>query len=463
MGAARIRLLVPVLLPPLVLLTLGVAQLLRDLPLWYDELYTAEVAPLPLATLAELVRTGRGPTDYLPAAPPSYNAPYYALMHLWLQLPLAEPTAGWLRVPSLVCAAVALGVLAVVVRRLAGPTAALVAGLLAATAPLLVEQSVEARSYGPALLAVAVTAYGVLRWLDGASPLLFGIGALSAGLLHWFALPAVAGLALGALVVRGRQALPLIGVGALAALPTVALVALALSHDTVGSPTPEVVGLLLPALAVRDWGLGQWPLVMGTAVAAAVGLARSRWRGLVGLWLGVPLAAATALELVRPSYYPRYLLFGLVALPVLAALGAVTVRRPRLRAAVCVLLIAASFLAVTSRFRLDSKERGPDVVALLAAEQRPGEPVVAADARAALNLDHYVEKVAPRLRADLVLPPDDAPADASGPVWLVRFGTDGQVTGSDDDALLLAQGYSVQSQRLLHGLTGDLVVQRWER
>ena len=75
----------------------------------------------------------------------------------------------------------------------------------------------------------------------------------------------------------------------------------------------------------------------------------------------------------------------------------------------------------------------------LAEVQRAGEPVVAADQRSAIGLDHYVRTLAPRLRADLILPPDDAPADADR-VWLVRRLIDGVPEPTDDDGILLDAG-----------------------
>lgn len=451
------------LVPALVLLLLGLAQLLRDQPLWYDELYTAQVAPLPLAEQAALVRDGAGPTPYLPDVPPSYNAPYYALLHLWLRLPLTTTGEVGLRLPSLLCSVAAVAVLVVLVRRLAGPLAGLLAGLLAATSPLLLEQAVEARSYGPALLATALAGLATVRWLQtGRGLVAFGLAGAAAGLLHWFALPTIAAFAVAALLLRRRDGAPLAAVAALAAVPTLALLALAVSHDTAGSPDPPAVGLRLPLQAVEDWTLGQFPLLLATVVLGAVALRRSEHRILAGSWLVVPLALTTAAELVRPVYYPRYVLPGLLALAVLAALGAAGL--PRWRTAVCLALVGVSGLAAAAGVDRGPRERAPEVVALLAAQQRPGEPVVAADARAALGLDVYVTRDAPRLRTDVVLPPADVPLDpAARRVWLVRWSLEGPVDPVDDDAILAAGGWRLTAVTELPAITGVNVVQRWER
>ncbi len=208
----------PLLLAPAgVLALLGTALLLRRPSLWYDELFTAQVAPLPLWRLLEAVRTGEGTATYLLDVPPSYNAPYYVVVHLWLLLTGQEPGELSLRSLSLLAAVAGVAVLTAAVARLGGRAAGLAAGLLAATNPLVLEYSVEARGYGLALLAVAVTGLGLARWLDGHGLLLFAVGATAAGLAHWFALPVVAGLAVAGLLLRRRAALPLLVVSALGA------------------------------------------------------------------------------------------------------------------------------------------------------------------------------------------------------------------------------------------------------
>jgi hypothetical protein len=108
------------------------------------------------------------------------------------------------------------------------------------------------------------------------------------------------------------------------------------------------------------------------------------------------------------------------------------------------------------------RERGDEVVARLVAVQRPGEPVVAADQRSALALDHYVRERAPGLRADLVLPPDDAPADADR-VWLVRRLFYGEPEPTDDDEILREAGLRMVDDQYFWAGKTDLIVQLWER
>ncbi|HEY0126266.1 MAG TPA: hypothetical protein VGB58_03915, partial [Blastococcus sp.] len=81
---AGTRWTMPELLPPLLLLVLGTAVLGRGHALWFDELFTAEVSRLPLGKILPAIVDGTGTTSYLAGVPPSYNAPYYLVVHLWM-------------------------------------------------------------------------------------------------------------------------------------------------------------------------------------------------------------------------------------------------------------------------------------------------------------------------------------------------------------------------------------------
>jgi mannosyltransferase len=178
-------------------------------------------------------------------------------------------------------------------------------------------------------------------------------------------------------------------------------------------------------------------------------------------WALLPLLLLLAAELVRPVYLPRYLLAGLLGLGVLAAAGALTLPRAA-RAPVAALLVGCSLLASQPLVDRGPRERSDDVVRLLAQEHRPGEPIVAADQRSATGLDHYVRTLAPGLRPDVVLPPQDAPADADR-VWLVRRVIGGTPVPTDDDETLVAAGLRQVDEHAFPGSKTDLVLQRWER
>jgi mannosyltransferase len=146
---------------------------------------------------------------------------------------------------------------------------------------------------------------------------------------------------------------------------------------------------------------------------------------------------------------------------VLAAAGAMAAPRGA-RAAVGAVLVAFSLLAAAPLADREPRERSAELVDALAAMHRPGEPVVGADLRSSMGLDHYVRTRQPDLRADLLLPPDDAPADADR-VWLVRRQLGRDFSSTDDVDLLVAAGLTVRREWSFPGTKTDLVLQLWTR
>jgi mannosyltransferase len=447
--------------PPALLLLLGTALLRPGHGLWFDELFTAEVSRRSLGTIVTAVVEGRGTTSYLVDVPPSYNAPYYLVVWAWNALPgLGGDTS--LRVLSLLATAGGIALLTRAVSRLAGTATGVLAGVLVATSPLLLEQAVEARSYGLAVLATGGALLGLTRWLQG-SPrglLLFGLAGAGMGLAHWYAGTVLAAFTVTALVLRGRRALPVVGTAVLAGLPTLALIGVNLLNGT-GDRNAEHLrdtdGALVH-LAAEAWSGGRGPALYLTVGLALVGVARASGVRVAGAsWVVVPLALLLLAELVHPVYLPRYLLPGLIGLGVLAA-GGVTALPRGARAPVAALLVGCTLLAGAPLFERGPRERADELVAYLVEHQRPGEPVVGADQRAATGLDHYVRLAAPRLRPDVVLPPDDAPGTADR-VWLVRRVIDGEPVPTDDDALLADAGLTVTAEHDFPGSKTDLVLQ----
>jgi hypothetical protein len=293
---------------------------------------------------------------------------------------------------------------------------------------------------------------------------LFGLAGAGMGLAHWYAGTVLAAFVTAALLLRGRRALPVVVTGVLAGLPTLALIGVNLANGTGGRNAEHLrdTGGELAELAAEAWAGGRGPALYLTIGLALVAGVRARGVRVVGAaWVLVPLALLVAAEQLRPVYLPRYLLVGLIGLGVLAAAGAWALPR-QARAPVAALLVACSLLAAAPLADRGPRERADEVVGLLAELHRPGEPVVAADQRAATGLDHYVRVLEPGLRPDVVLPPDDAPGDADR-VWLVRRFIAGEPVPTDDDALLEAAGLSATDQWEFPAEKTDLVLQRWDR
>jgi hypothetical protein len=453
------------LLPVALVVALGTVLLLPGHALWFDELFTAEVGRLPLGEIVAAITSGRGTTSYLAGVPPSYNAPYYLVVAAWTSLPgLGGDTS--LRVLSLLATAGGLALITRGVARLAGRPTGILAGLVLAGSPLLLEQAVEARSYGLAVLATGGAFLGLVRWLQepGRGLSLFGLAGAGMGLAHWYAVTVLAAFVVAALLLRGRRAWPVVLTGAAAALPTLLLVALNLLNGT-GARNAEHLRDTEGTLAERAaaaWTGGLTPVLYLTVGLAVLGGLKARGVRVAGIaWLLVPLLLLLTAELVRPVYLPRYLLAGLLGLGVLAAAGALTVPRPA-RIPVAVLLLGCTLLASAPLLDRGPRERGDDLVRHLARVHRDDEPIVAADQRSAIGLDHYVRTLEPQLRPDVVLPPDDAPADAER-VWVVRRLLGGEPEPTDDDAILRDGGLRMVRQEDFPADKTHLVLQLWER
>ena len=453
------------LLPAALLTGLGALLLLPGHGLWFDELFTAEVARLPLGDILSAIVRGQGTTSYLAGVPPSYNAPYYVVVSAWVSLPgLGGDTS--LRVLSLLASAGGLALITRGVTRLAGRATGVLGGLVLASSPLLLEQAVEARSYGLAVLATGGAFLGLARWLQQPPRglVLLGLAGAGMGLAHWYAVTVLAAFVVAALLLRGRRAVPVLLTGTAAALPVLLLVALNLLNGTGGRNAEHLrdTGGTLADRAVDAWTGGLTPLLHLTVGLAVLGALRAHGvRVVATAWLLVPLLLLVTAELVRPVYLPRYLLAGLLGLGLLAAAGALTLPRPA-RAPVAVLLLGCTLLASAPLLDREPRERADELVLRLAEVHAAHEPIVAADQRSAIGLDHYVRTLAPQLRPDVVLPPDDAPADADR-VWVVRRLLGGVPEPTDDDAILEAAGLRRVAQEDFPAGKTDLVLQLWAR
>ena len=461
------------LLPPLVMAVLGGWLVSHRYGFWFDELYTAEVGPLPLGRLLEALVGGEGTIDYLRDAPPSYNAPYYAVVHVWLALTPFGPDEVGLRMLSLVAMVGAVAVFTPAVARLADRGTGLIAGLILATNPFVVAYAGEARSYALAVLATALAALGLARWLDGEprALLLYGLATGAAGLAHWFALLVPAAFAVAALVLRRRRAAPLVLTTMAAAVPALAVVGVALANG-VGSSGAEWirdVGLAVPRLLLRSWTGGDTALLIAMVAAVAAGAVRGRQghndaRVVALCWAGIPVGAVTVAELVRPVYVDRSLLPAVVGLALLAALGVTRCPRRWLPLALGALL-AASVTATVSNLGQGPREDVRGAVAMVAAGHQPGEPVVAAARWDALGVEHYARRLHPELIGDVVLPPSRVPDSPT--VWVVRRavgGVKGDIVKLGDlDRELAARGLRLADEQRLEGRRSAVLVQRWAR
>ena len=458
------------LAPALVLAGFGGALVARRHGLWYDELYSAEVAPLPVRDLVRAVVRGEGTIPYLRDAPPSYNAPYYLVAHLWLAVTGLAPDEVGLRLLSLVASLAGVAAATLGVGRLAGRGVALPFGLVVAANPLMVEYATEARGYGLALLGSGLLLLTFSRWLDGrpAAGAMVGVAAAGTGLAHWFGLLVVAGVAVAAVVLRRREAGRLVVLLAFASLPTLALVGVAVANGVGASGAEWIggVGVVVPRLLLRSWSGGSAWLLWLTAILAVAGLVLGAGpaRTTGACWFGVPVAIVTVAELVRPVYVDRYLLPALLGLALLVALGTSGSRPRWLGAVAAAAVVTASGAATLGTGTLGPKEDVRAAVDAVARSHRVGQPVVAAARWDALGLDHYARRDRPELVADLVLPPAGVP-DGARTVWVVRR-EEGGVKGDAPkqvalDRELEARGLRMAEEERFPGHYAATLAQRW--
>jgi hypothetical protein len=360
---------------------------------------------------------------------------------------------GWLRAPFVAAGVASSVALALLGRRLCGPAAGLLAGLLLATSPFHVELSQLARPYALLLLLAIVSSLALRRALRTADPVdWLGFSALAAlGLYtHYLAATVVAGQAIvaaAALVCRrrGRDGLPAgLGFAGTAILfwPWTPMFARlpAARADVPGASPASLLELaqsvLVPELLVPGAG------GILTVAVAAYGAVTLRRRPLVALalvlWVVLPLATVW---LARSTHFVagRHLAAAMPALLLLVATGATglaralagavaraggirpaAARRAGLATGVAVFLAAwgtqsASGLTAYYGERLLADWRA--VAAVLDRVTRPGDRVIAT-LGAAYPLRRYFR--AELIEADpATLPAAVGPRRAGARVWIV--------------------------------------------
>jgi mannosyltransferase len=312
----------PMLVPVLAMFLIGMWRIDRP-SFWRDESVTVLVSGQSPADIVGHVRN----TDAVHGA-------YYLLMHLITQFGQSELIA---RLPSVLAAALAAGGITVIGRLLVSARAGLLAGLIFGLLPVVSRYAQEARSYS------IVSAVAVL-----ATYLLLSALATTTGRVTWFAGYAVSVAALGWLHL---DAILLVGAHAVVVLVHWRMAGsarpLAWWSGAVVAATAAVLPLLAEArpqsaqvswLRPPDWGVvGEFATFVAgtTAIAVAVVLValvgiqlRPASGGLPGVgvvalsWLVVPFAGLVAVSVVaEPSYYPRYLLYCVPAVALLAGAG----------------------------------------------------------------------------------------------------------------------------------------------
>lgn len=315
------------------------------------------------------------------------HALYYLFMHFWMGWFGTSPAT--IRMPSLLGAVLAAGLLAVLGTRLVSRRAGITAGLLYACAPMISAYAHDARSYGIVSMLVICLTLAMVRAMT--SPrrrtwIPYGALLLLVVTLHLFMLLIVAAHAvtIGWYALSRRDWRPArrwLGTVVLALIPLTLLLSCAIAQGAtanwITAPTWPTVGTMLVDLS------GGFALI-GPMFILAVFAYRRRTTGnavpsvfTIALpWLILPPTLLLTVSLWDPLYVFRYVLYCLPALMLLVA-TALDRLDWRLHVPVLVTLIAVAIplqIAVRSPDIGANDLRGEAVY--LQANKEPGDSIV---------------------------------------------------------------------------------------
>ncbi|WP_406250977.1 hypothetical protein [Streptomyces cyaneofuscatus] len=415
------------LVPAAIAVAVGLWGIRRQDSLWSDEAVTYEVAHRSTSDIWRLL-----------AEADAVHSLHYFLMHAVF--------ASWegglvaLRLPSVLAVAATAAGVGMLGRRLAGPRAGLLAGLVVPLLPAMQRYAQEGRSYalvcalmtwGTCLLLDALDAGGRRRWAG------YGAVMLAACLLHEFAVLGL--IAHGVSVALSRRRLrpwAVTAAAVIAGLAPLALFSATQSGQVAWIGAPDASDLLTFGVTA----------LLGIACA----FLKPPGRGPVGLsalalpLLILPAGLLLALSPLRPLYVDRYVLFGSIGLALL--IGAALDRLPSRGMVVTASLAAAATALLPGGQQLRAPEsRSDDVTAVARAVREmsgPGDGLLFTPARRAWIL------ATPRPYAHL----DDLALATSPAASGTLFGT--EVTPGEIRARMLASRRIVAVQDVI-GEPGD--------
>jgi len=255
--------------------------------------------------------------------------PLYLLMKPWTALS-SDP--WWTRLPSVIAMAIAVGALVALIQASVNARAAVFAGLLLITLPVISRWAQDNRMYAPATACAVLAVLSWWRWVAGGSrrwSVAYGAAVVGMGLFHLYALTVIPALVLAALWMPGPRRSTLLRTIVPPAIALIVLlphIYLNISNPT-GSPSNPAVSLR-SVVDLVDAG-GRWITVAAglLAVAGSVWAWRFRERrALVALgmgWVLIPFVSFVGVRAVSeiPTLASRYYVFALPGACVLAALG----------------------------------------------------------------------------------------------------------------------------------------------
>jgi mannosyltransferase len=371
---------------------------------WLDEGYSYAFAQSSWSQLWDIVSSSQANMGI-----------YYGVLHGWLTSGDGE---SYVRSLSALFTIGTVPVVFLLGRRLVGPSAGVVAGLLLALNAFSVHYGQEARGYSLVMLLCALASLLFLRAMDSPAALRWTAYAVVMALAvyaHFFAGFVLIAHGLGWLSARKRAGItkPLVAfvaVGFLVA-PLIVFVATNQGNQIGWIPEPTFDGLWT---ASKEFAGGGAVLLLAYLVAAGWGavvayreLGREQRYALVVLlgWLLIPILGSFGLSYAKPIFVTRYLIVALPPLILLAAFGIVRPPVTRLVAVPAAAVLVALSVASLSDWYSDPPQddwRGaarfietytqPDsgLIVIPPKVRKPLEYYLARDPEAAGNAPHPI-------------------------------------------------------------------------
>ncbi|MEU7902890.1 glycosyltransferase family 39 protein [Actinoplanes sp. NPDC049118] len=333
---------------------------------WRDELATWSAATRTVPQIFALGQHIDGVT-----------VPYYLLAHVW---------SGWfgdsvtaLRMPSVLAVTATTAVVALLARRLRGPRAALLAGLLFAVMPVASRFAQEARGYAFAGLFAALSTLLLLRALDRPARWwpAYAVSVLLLGWSHQIALLLLLGHGLAVAVLNRRHLQRWLPAVLLAAAGVLPFTLLGLGQretqlDWLVAATPGDLAGVAGNMFISG--------IVGGAVCtlAALGLRADRDRRATLVFIAAVAPVLTLYlvdQLVAPIFVGRYLYFTVPLLCAVAGRALAGLRAPH---AVAVVLVVG-LVGLPSQEEMRRGHSGFDyrrAAAMVEANARPGDAIV---------------------------------------------------------------------------------------
>jgi mannosyltransferase len=355
------------------LLTLLALNELGRQSFWRDEIASVLFASAPVEELVRIVGRDRAVADV------PFMAVYTLLLHFWLKV--AE-TEAQIRFLSLVAGVATTVPVYFIGRRFGGWPAGILAALVFATLPSVIEWSQEARSYSLAMFVSATATVLLLRSLERPTVLrwlTYGLVAAVGLYVHSFVALVLVAHAGYVLLTRSWPALgPLMA----AAIPLgLAVLPFPFLFGEYGGKYGWIPSLTLGSiqrtLTVLAGGLPVLVAMIALGVLAAVSHRSDRRVWLILAAALVPIVAAIVISVVRPILLPRYLVVSLPFIAILAGVGLASIRPMAWRVGAIGLVSVLLVFAIPWAYRDSHQQDWRSAGGWIAGSARPGDAVVA--------------------------------------------------------------------------------------